>query len=75
MTKKQKAVYEFLKKYFVENQRVPTVREIMNHFGFKSPRTVSQYLDYLEECNCIRRSIGARNIRIVGAKISFIEVK
>jgi hypothetical protein len=30
---------------------------------------------YLEECNCIRRSIGARNIRIVGAKISFIEVK
>ena len=71
MTKKQRAVYNFIKKYLIKEQRVPTIRDIMNEFGFKSPRTVTQYLNSLEEQNLIRRSIGARNIRILGARITF----
>ena len=45
----------------------PSVRDIMNHFGFKSTRAVSDHLAALERKKVIRRERGrARNIQLVG---------
>lgn len=72
MTSSQLKFYNFMLKYMREEQRPPTVREIRIGMGFKSPRSVSQYLDALEEQNLIRRKVGSRNIRILGYK--FVKV-
>ena len=41
----------------------PTAREMQDLGGFKSTRSVIQYLDALERAGYIRRAKGARNIR------------
>ena len=37
----QQLVLSFIEHYQDENQRPPTIREIQDHCGFKSPRAVS----------------------------------
>lgn len=43
----------------------PTVREMQAFMGFRSPRSVTQYLDALEEAGFVERSSGARRTRIL----------
>ena len=45
----QQMVLNFIEQYQGENQRPPTIREIQDHCGFKSPRAVSYILEKLEE--------------------------
>lgn len=44
MTNRQLAILHFMKQFLVENQRLPTVREIANAFGIRSPNGVTYHL-------------------------------
>jgi len=66
LTPKQQAVYGQLVEYIREYGRSPTVRELCEVGGFRSTRTVVQYLNALEASGVIvREKTGARNIRLV----------
>ena len=64
MTAPQARLVAYIRDYQADNQRPPTVREMMEHMGFKSPRSVSYQLDHLvAQGVLIRRGGGnARNI-------------
>ncbi|MDP8233559.1 MAG: transcriptional repressor LexA [Candidatus Saelkia tenebricola] len=51
--------------YMRREKRPPTIRELQEIMGLKSPRGVSQYLGVLEEAGYIKRGKGARNIQIL----------
>lgn len=63
-------VLEFIGSYSEEYQRPPTVREIQEHCGFKSPRAVSYILEKLEGAKLIIRQAHSRGIQLTGAKRS-----
>lgn len=63
LTKRQQQILEFLRERKRQSGGVPTLREIMAHFGFSSPATVSSHLDLMERKGAIRREPGrSRNI-------------
>lgn len=51
--------------YIREEHRPPTSRELQHMMGFRSPRSVGQYLETLEKAGYIKRGKGARNIKIL----------
>lgn len=55
LTKKQKAFLDFLKERVREEQVWPTYREIVDHFGYRSPNSVTQNLQALEKKGHLRR--------------------
>jgi repressor LexA len=55
LTANQKKFYESLKGYIVQHGRSPTVAEMAKAMRFSSPRSVTQYLEALEERGLIRR--------------------
>lgn len=55
LTKRQKEVYEFIKDKIVNRGYGPTVREIGNQFGIKSPNGVMCHLKALEKKGLITR--------------------
>ena len=55
LTQSQKRFYETLKSYINKNGRSPTVAEMAKTMKFSSPRSVTQYLESLEEKGLIRR--------------------
>lgn len=58
-------VFEFIRGAFRRDHRPPTVREIAEHFGFRSPKAVSDHLNALERKGYISRSRRkARNIEM-----------
>lgn len=61
-------VLHFIESYTEENQRPPTVREIQDHCGFKSPRAVSYILEKLEAAKLIIRQAHSRGIQLPHAK-------
>jgi repressor LexA len=66
LTERQTEILEFLRTYQSANGITPTVAEVQEHFGFKSPTAVSDHLSALERKGSIRRTPGqARNIRLV----------
>lgn len=73
MTEKQRAVYLFLINYLKKEQRSPSIREIMLGMKYKSPRSIFQFLDSLEELGYIKRKIGSRNIYVMGYKFTKIK--
>ena len=64
LTKKQEEFFNVLANYIRREKVPPSNREILKIMGLKSPRSVAQYLDVLEEGGYIERGKGARNIRI-----------
>ena len=60
----QQLVLSFIELYQGENQRPPTIREIQDHCGFKSPRAVSYILEKLEEARLIIRQAHSRGIHL-----------
>lgn len=58
LTKKQRAVYEFIRSCIEENKIPPTVRDIADHFHIKSPKGASDHLAMLERKGWIRRTPG-----------------
>ena len=64
-TERQLTVYEWLVDYFRVNHRPPTVREIANGMGFKSPNGAMGHLNALEAKGLIAVSKeSARGIRL-----------
>lgn len=58
LTRRQREVYHFLRHYFQEHGYVPTVREIAQHFGIRSPNGVVCHLRALERKGLIERQHG-----------------
>lgn len=67
LTTKQQEFLRKLTKYIRQEKRPPTTRELQDSMGFGSPRSVSQYLEVLENTGYIERGQGARNIRLLKA--------
>jgi len=65
LTQKQEEFFNILVDYIRREKIPPTNREILKMMGLKSPRSVAQYLDVLEEGGFIQRGKGARNIKII----------
>jgi repressor LexA len=65
LTQQQLEFFQLLVTFRQREGRPPTVRELQDLAGFRSPRSVSQYLGVLEEGGYIERGEGARNIKIL----------
>ena len=65
LTQKQENFFNILADYIRREKVPPTNREILKMMGLKSPRSVAQYLDVLEQGGYIQRGKGARNIKII----------
>jgi len=80
LTPKQKIVLQAIKKFFSENGKMPTIRELKDEnaklgLKFKSLRSVFLYLNALEEKGFIKRSSKSKGIELKNyAKKSFIDV-
>lgn len=64
LTSKQLDFFSKLLAYRGKHGVLPTVREMQEFADFRSPRSVTQFLDALEDAGFIKRGEGARNIRI-----------
>lgn len=65
LTRKQLEFFERLLELRRREGIPPTVRELQHECGFRSPRSVLQFLIALEEAGYIQRARGARNIRVL----------
>jgi repressor LexA len=63
-------VLSFIEQYQGEHQRPPTIREIQDHCGFKSPRAVSYILEKLEAARLIIRQAHSRGVQLTKPKTS-----
>ncbi len=66
----QQMVLGFIEQYQEENQRPPTIREIQDFCGFKSPRAVSYILEKLEEARLIIRQAHSRGVQLTKPRTS-----
>lgn len=65
LKKRQQEVLAYLRDCIRNGGTPPSAREMMAHFGFKSPRAVTDHLDTLERKGYINRpNRNARNIRL-----------
>jgi repressor LexA len=62
LTKVQDKIVAFIRRYLLQHGYSPSIRDIMNHCGFKSPRAVSFHLEKLERAGLVRRDRKARSI-------------
>ena len=62
LTKVQEKIVAFIRRYFLQHGYSPSIRDIMNHCGFKSPRAVSFHLEKLEQGGVVRRDRKARSL-------------
>jgi repressor LexA len=65
LTRKQLDFLDRLIRFQAREGVPPSVREMQVLGGFRSPRSVGQYLDALEAAGYVERARGARNIRIL----------
>lgn len=65
LTKNQARVFEFIKQQIEHENRTPTIREIGDHLGIKSPNGVAGLLNKIEEKGMITRARNrARSIQL-----------
>ncbi|MFN7943055.1 MAG: transcriptional repressor LexA [Thermoanaerobaculia bacterium] len=65
LTPKQLLFLERLVQYQAREGVPPSVREMQALGGFRSPRSVAQFLDALQQAGYIDRAAGARNVRVL----------
>ena len=67
ITKKQREVLQYIKKFIVDNGYPPAIREIGDGLGLSSPATVHAHLKKLEEAGKIRKTNQKfRTIEVLG---------
>jgi len=66
----QQKVLDFIEQYQGQHQRPPTIREIQDHCGFKSPRAVSYILEKLEEARLITRQSHSRGVQLTKPRVT-----
>ncbi len=72
LTANQKKFYELLKLYIGKHGRAPTVSEMARVMKLSSPRSVTQYLESLEDKGLIHRwRYKNRGIELINSKRSF----
>ena len=67
LSPKQARIYEFILSFTQENGYPPSVREIAEAVGLKSPSTVHFHLKSLEEAGVITRGAGKTRAITAGA--------
>ncbi len=73
LTENQKRFYEVLKTYINKEGRSPTVAELAGLMKFSSPRSVTQYLEALEEKGLIKRwRYKSRGIELLQSRTYFV---
>ena len=65
LTSGQLEFFQKLLAYRTKHGVLPTVREMQEFAKFRSPRSVTQFLDALEAAGYVKRGSGARNVRIL----------
>lgn len=66
LTEKQRRVFGFIRRCIRQRGFGPSVRELMEEFGFRSPRTAAKYLEALQKKGLIRIHRGkARGIELL----------
>lgn len=65
LTSKQAEFLRLLLDLLRETGRPPTIRQLQARGRFNSPRSVTQFLEALEDAGYIERGDGARNIRVL----------
>ena len=66
LTKKQKQIYDYIKKYIRKNGISPTFEEIKRHMRLKALSTISEHVEELiEKGFVVKNGYGARSIEIV----------
>ena len=66
----QQMVLAFIERYQGDHQRPPTIREIQEHCGFKSPRAVSYILEKLEQARLIIRRAHSRGVQLTKPRVT-----
>ena len=56
MTEKEEVVYQKIIKYYKENKRIPTIRELLRELNYKSTNTIYQYMKKLESKGYLKRN-------------------
>ncbi|PNR94467.1 transcriptional repressor LexA [Petrotoga sp. 9PWA.NaAc.5.4] len=64
LTKRQAQILTYIKSYIEENGFAPSIRDIMKHFNFKSPRAAHKHLITLESKGYIERKNVSRSITL-----------
>ena len=62
LSRVQEKIVTFIRRYLHQHGYAPSIRDIMHHCGFKSPRAVSFHLEKLERGGVIQRDRKARSI-------------
>jgi repressor LexA len=66
LTRRQQQIFDFLQRWHQGRGTMPTVREIANQFGFRSPNAVTTHLRLLHQKGVIARDPGkARSLRLL----------
>ncbi len=65
LTLKQKRVLDYVRSYLDDAGYSPTIEEIQSELGFRSTRSVSQYLEALREKGYITKNRNARSIELM----------
>jgi repressor LexA len=65
LTLKQKRVLDYIQCYLKDYTTAPTIEEIQDALGFRSTRSVSQYLEALREKGYITKNHNARSIELL----------
>lgn len=71
LSTKQKRVLDYICQYVRDNSYSPTIEEIQGGLGFRSTRSVSQYLDALREKGYITKNRNPRSIELLNPEESF----
>ena len=72
LTKRQRQVLDFIESSRQRDGSTPTLREIAEHFGFKSTRAAADHLDALKRKGVLESDYGkARSLRVVSPLQSF----
>ena len=70
LTKRQKQIYDYLKRYIHKNGISPTFEEIRKHLRLRALSTISEHIEELIEKGFITKNgYGARSIEIASKKI------
>lgn len=65
LTSRQRDFFHQLLAHRGKHGVIPTIKDMQESAGFSSPRSVTQFLEALEDAGYIKRGTGARNIRIM----------
>lgn len=74
LTQRQIQVMEAIRTAIKENNRPPSIPELMQELGVASPNGIAKHLHALEAKGCIERGRGARDIRLLGEWANQIKV-